>query len=327
MKLTAILLLAAIGALWPRSATAGEGDASVADALFRAGRAALADGDLALACTRFAESYRLDPAAGTVLNLADCEEKSGRLSLALTHFAEARDALAPRDFRLPTVKNRIASLDKRVPRLTLVSAAPLPKGAHLECDGVELGPGALGVALPVDPGPHTCTLHVVDRSDSRVEIVLKEGEHRSVAIQPGAPTTGNVAFAPAPVPPPHRESPEVSAAPPSRAAPPNRAAPSNRTPVYALGAVGIAGMIVGATSGVLALRAGDAYRAHCTPDCDPTGVDAASRGRTMVIVSPVGFAIGIAGLGAAAIVFALGNRVKPASVQIGPAGVFVASSF
>lgn len=86
-------------------------------------------------------------------------------------------------------------------------------------------------------------------------------------------------------------------------------------------------MIVGGTSGVLALRAGNDYRAHCTPECDQAGADAASTGRTMVVVSPIAFGIGLAGLGAAAMVFAFGNRAKAAMVQIAPTGLSVALSF
>lgn len=319
MKRAARLLITAFVAMWTRSAAAGDADTAAADALFRAGRAALASGDIALACSRFAESYRLDPAVGTVMNLADCEERAGRLDVALAHFAEARDALAPWDFRMRVVEKRIADLDKRVPRLTLVSSAKLPRETTLECDGVELGVGSLGVALPVAPGTHTCTMHVPRHADGRVDVELKEGEHLCAAIEPGASVTEAKTLALAPEPPTRRQA-QPSSPPPQRRGP-------NRTLVYVLGAVGVTGMIVGGTSGVLALRAGNDYRAHCTPECDQAGADAASTGRTMVVVSPIAFGIGLAGLGAAAMVFAFGNRAKAAMVQIAPTGLSVALSF
>ncbi|NOU28880.1 MAG: hypothetical protein HOO96_13330, partial [Polyangiaceae bacterium] len=49
-----------------------------AETLFREGRKALEAGDYAVACAKFAESQRIEPAPGTLLNLAGCEERSGK---------------------------------------------------------------------------------------------------------------------------------------------------------------------------------------------------------------------------------------------------------
>ena len=68
-------------------------DAAAADVLFRRAKDALAAGNVDGACASFAESQRLDPAAGTLLNLADCEEKQGKLATAWQHFVEGRDKL------------------------------------------------------------------------------------------------------------------------------------------------------------------------------------------------------------------------------------------
>src|SRR5687768_8531645 len=54
----------------PRDAAAGE-------ALFIEGRRLMKVGDRPAACAKFAESQRLDPAVGTLANLADCEEQRG----------------------------------------------------------------------------------------------------------------------------------------------------------------------------------------------------------------------------------------------------------
>ena len=75
-----------------RSATAqsSPSDASVAaEALFSAGRADVERGDYASACPKFADSQRLDPAPGTLINLADCEEHVGQLARAWQHWREA----------------------------------------------------------------------------------------------------------------------------------------------------------------------------------------------------------------------------------------------
>jgi hypothetical protein len=48
-------------------------------------------GDFAEACQRFADSMELDPALGTLLNMASCAERSGNNGRACEWFAAARD--------------------------------------------------------------------------------------------------------------------------------------------------------------------------------------------------------------------------------------------
>lgn len=61
---------------------------STAETLFREGREAVKRGDYAVACPKFEESQRLDPANGTLLNLALCEEGWGHADDARKHLRE-----------------------------------------------------------------------------------------------------------------------------------------------------------------------------------------------------------------------------------------------
>ncbi len=312
MRLALCTCLATVLVTHAGSAYGTDKDSVAADALFRAGRDALAQGDLVVACARFAESYGLEPTAGTTLNLADCEERTGRLAVALMHFSEVRDALAPRDFRTPVVARRIAELERRVPRLSIIVPAPMPPGASIDCDGVTLGAGSVGVGLPVDPGAHVCVMHVPGRADSRLELTLREAERVTAVFPPTEPlptaTSGDAHETATP-------KPETPAARPSVERPSSN---GNKAAIYILGATGIAGVVVGATAGIAALSAASTYRAHCNPTCDLTGVDAASTGRTMAVVSPVAFGVGLAGLAGAAVVFALGRSSTSTRVTITP---------
>jgi hypothetical protein len=73
---------------WCGIAAAQTESASTAETLFREGREAVKRGDYAVACPKFEESQRLDPANGTLLNLALCEEGWGHVDDARRHLKE-----------------------------------------------------------------------------------------------------------------------------------------------------------------------------------------------------------------------------------------------
>ncbi len=66
-------------------------DREHAEQLFQEGRELMQKGQLEEACARFAESFELEHAVGTLLNLASCMERSGRVPRACELYTEARD--------------------------------------------------------------------------------------------------------------------------------------------------------------------------------------------------------------------------------------------
>ena len=90
------------------AASAQPRDVTRADALFREGRALMKKGDYATACPKLEESYRLDPAAGTGINLGDCFEKQGKVASALLAYQAARALLQPGDPRIGPVEKEIS---------------------------------------------------------------------------------------------------------------------------------------------------------------------------------------------------------------------------
>ena len=134
----------------------------------------------------FVESQRLDPAAGTLMNIATCEEKVGRLASAWQHWREAIDALATTDDRVAFARNRVQALERKLPRLAVTLTSGRDRGARVFRDGVELGPASQGVPLPVDTGPHAITVRMPGHRVEQTAVRVGEGEQKRIEVQPGA---------------------------------------------------------------------------------------------------------------------------------------------
>jgi len=170
------LLFAALTFAAPRSALAQSAtEVALAETLYRQGRALAAAGKFVEACPKFAESYRLDPGTGTLLNLASCHESLGKVATAWLEYNEAlvqsrRDRMQR---RIDYAEEHIAALTPKLSRLTitLASDADRPR-LELRIDGVLVGVEALGAATPLDPGTHTIAVKATDKKpwSSSVEI-------------------------------------------------------------------------------------------------------------------------------------------------------------
>jgi hypothetical protein len=111
-------------------------------------------------------------------------------------------------------------------------------------------------------------------------------------------------------------------------------ADGRRTLAYVAGAVGGVGLVVGLVTGWMTMNSANTYKEHCNAGaCDQEGLDAASTGRTVQVVSPVAFAVGALGFGAGAYFFltstgsgrpgvAVQPMAGPSSVGASLAGVF-----
>jgi serine/threonine-protein kinase len=156
-----------------------EADKAAAEALFQQGRALMEAGRTAEACPKFAESARLDVAAGTVLNLAECYEAVGRFASAWTRYKEL-DVLATRlgqTARARHAQDKVAQLEPRLAYLTLEVSKPVA-GLSVRHGDTELGRGAWGVRLPVDPGLQVIVVSAPGYQAWRKEVMIKGGEAR-----------------------------------------------------------------------------------------------------------------------------------------------------
>jgi len=282
-------------------------DPAAADALFRRGREDAEREKWAAACPKFAESQRLDPAPGTLLNLADCEEHTGRIASAYEHYKSAIETMAATDDRIPFAKQHMASIEKNVPHLTLLVAPGFPDGAEIRRDDVELRTASFGVALPVDPGPHVILVTAPGRVGRKTVISLAPGEARTLTLDAGPvganppPTSGDGSTLGGATGPTHADS----------------AGPRRIAGLIAAG-VGLAGVVVGAVAGGLVLGKKSIVDDpnHCdqsTHACDQTGVNAASDGRSLSVASTVAFTVGAAFVAAGAVLYFTAPSTGPSA--------------
>jgi hypothetical protein len=294
------VVIACLGAAAPAGA---EGDPAAAEALFREGRAALSRGEHARACEKFRESYRLEAAQGTALNLADCEEKLGQLASAWQRFRGVAEELPAGDDRKTIAEQRARALEPRVPRLSISLANGAPAETRVTRDGVELGQASLGASLPVNPGEHVVVVSAPGHAEKRIVLRIAEGRSESAAVAPGEPIPT------APAQPSRTENAE-----------PDR---GKRTVGIVLGSAGLLAVGFGAYFGVRALTIkGDTDRAcpgdKCAIAADVGRYDDA---RTSARIADVCFGVGIVAIGVGAYLFVSAQPARRAAVRLTPTGL------
>ncbi len=184
---TALVALALTSS--PLQALAGTADAALAQTLFEEGVRLMEAKRYGEACPKLAESHRLDPAGGTILDLAICLEKEGKLASAYVAYDEAL-ARAKKDGekgREATARARLEALRVLVAKVIIEvdAGARRLEGLDLRLDGASVREQAWGSAIPVDPGPHVITAQASGKRALRVELrVDKAGVVHTVTVPP-----------------------------------------------------------------------------------------------------------------------------------------------
>ncbi len=167
--------------------------AATARALFSEGLTHARESRFTEAIDRFARAQVLRPAPGTAYNLASALARVGRIVEASELFQWViRHAETPEGMRSAAQ----ASVDMLAPRLASVRlvVSGATDGVALLLDGAPLAFAAVGVDVPLDPGPHRFEAL---RGEARVavrEVELAEGAYEEVELA--------VSPLPAPAPPP-----------------------------------------------------------------------------------------------------------------------------
>jgi hypothetical protein len=321
-------------AVSPRaSAQTSEVDKSAAETLFDEGRRLSSEGKFAEACLKFADSNKLDPGVGTLLNLGQCYKSLGRSASAWSTFREAA-ALARasgQSDRETLARGEASALEPSLIRLSIeVPPELVTASLQIRRDGAAVPTSLWGLPTPIDPGGHVIEVSASGKRAQRLEVT------------PGAPGSTTKVVIPPLVDEP--SSPPSAASATGGAAPPSPMPAALARPVQAPGAstqgslvpaergsgrsgLRVTGFVVGGI-GAAALGAGVVFLAlgksqneqalaactagangdHCTSTADRNNHENHVRAaRDNFRIGYVGLGVGAAGVASAVVLIALGS--------------------
>ncbi len=305
-RVTFPLLLLALLAPGRASAQGSDADKSAAQSLFERAKVLMSQGNYDEACPKLAESLRLDPGGGTILNLALCHEQQGRVATAWSEFKEALSA-AKRDNRqdrLAAATDHIAALEPQLPWLVVIVTSPVD-GQVVKLDNAPTGSALWGTPIAIDPGVHDLNASAPSRLPWTTSLSIIAGERKTVEIPQLSPDPALAAAAPAPpvaapAAPVASPSPAPPPAPPVAPPPPAESNSGGGSTVgWVLGGAGVAAIAVGSVFGLQALDQKSKSDRECPTDetCTGRGVSLNDDANTSAWIANVGIGLGLLGVG------------------------------
>jgi hypothetical protein len=296
----------ALTLLAPRLAVADA--VSPAEDAFREGRVLLQAKRYDEACAKFAHSKALEPAPGTLLALAYCQELAGQLASSWSSYRAAAELARRADHpdREAVAEERARALEERLSTITVVVPPGLAAltGISVLRDGVEVEPATWDRPIPTDGGEYSFEARAPGYTTWR-KLFRVAAEREKVVVT--VPTL-------TPTPPPVEPAPTARERPPSAATtrPPamdsyerqraraeaerqRRAAERLRGAEIAAFTGAAAGIIIGTIFGVLAKSKNDASNSdgHCDDTgCDATGTELRNEALNAASSATAAFAIG-----------------------------------
>lgn len=266
---------------------------ATAEQLFEEGRSLMDKGRFGEACPKLAESHRLDPGVGTLLNLAECYEKQGRTASAWATYLDA-ETLATRLNQAPRATfaaQRARQLGPTLPKLAIRVTETRSEGSAvtvtLRRDGEALAKPAWSTFVPVDPGEHRIEASAPGFTTFTRTVTARAGEPVEVVVPALAPDHS------------------VAARPSS----------AQKTVGLVIAGAGLVAAGVGLTFGAIAKSKNDDARSnYCTPvACRQQGVDLLREADSAALVSTVLVSVGAAVLVGGVVTFLTAPSTSKAS--------------
>jgi hypothetical protein len=277
--------------------------AAQAEALFREGRVLIKAGQTSDACAKFAESQRLDPQTGTLLNLALCHEDEGKTASAWAEFNEVSERSGATSERVEFAQRHARQLEGKLSNLKL-RLDPAVSNFSLTLDGRPLRSASLGSTIPLDPGEHAVAATAPGKTPWVARVKIAPGpatQEVTIHLADAPHAAAEIATAPSAAP-----SANDGPAPVTRpaAAEPGSKSTGRRDVGLAIGAVGVVGIGVGTIYGLLAFAKKQEIENKCPPSqgCPSQqeyndALDAKAQRDAASTVATVAFAVG--GIGVA----------------------------
>ena len=301
-------------------------DSAAAQALFDQGRQLMSQGNYTEACPKFEESARIVGHSGTLLNLANCYEKQGRVTTAWSTFlsaAAAANRIGNAD-REAEARARASALAPSLPKIVInVAAADKSTNIAITRDGVAVGQVQFGVPIPADPGVHKVTASMPGHKTWETTVEIKsKGETVQVDV-PTLEALPAVALAA-----PAREATQLPREEQANKSKSN----SQRTVALVVGGVGVVGVAVGSVAGLVSKSKHDNADDHCSgSNCnDSQGVSLRSDARLWGNISTVAFIVGAAGLATGVTLWISAPKAESqpgTQVAVGPGSILVKGSW
>jgi len=269
---------------------------ATARALAQEGYSALTEKDYAVAEDRFRRADELVHAPTLVIDRARALVGLGRFGEAYAAFqaviAEEVPAKSPAVWKRAkkAAEQEIEAVKPRVSWLTLRVTGP--SEPQVELDGQPLPASSLGQRLPANPGEHLIALSAEGFISKQVKQTFTEGAEIELTLEllPEPKPAPVVVVVPPPAPDPMQQENE-------------HRSKRNRTLSYVAFGVSGVGLAVGATTGILWLKARSDIKESCgslsceasTESEESRYADQQKRYDTYGTISAIGFAVGVAG--------------------------------
>lgn len=201
---------------------------SAAEVLFVDGVKLMKRGRCAEAAAKFHDSQRLDPASGTLLDLAYCQIQLGLLASAWLTYREAltlaEASQKPRHAQI--AHEQAAKLEPELPRVVITTGGSQTRELVIALDGSPLPYPSWSLPVPVDPGQHQITTKLENGQDWQTTFSIAPAERVVIDIPLSSARDSLTSGAPGP-------AAAVRSAPPSPVATSSEWSAPPRSPVHA----------------------------------------------------------------------------------------------
>ncbi len=249
-----------------------------AETLFRAGERNFDSGQFKEACGDFAESLRLGPKLGTLLNLALCHETVGRTATAWSefHHASAWAAQNGQKDRQDFARRHALVLEAKLPRILLQLPTDRAIGS-VDIDGEPLPDSRWYLPVFLDPGEHSVTLSAPGKQRGIVKFRVVASPTEQLVSVPALDDERQAEPLPSPK--------AVPASDPDRV---------RRIVSYATLGVGVGSLAAGTTFGILAIGKRDEIGSRCVAArCTEAGAQLYRDAQASAGLATVSLAVGV----------------------------------